>query len=308
MDAMGSRRATELLQLPVRLHGIRLGRPVDLLLDASEWRVLGFVVLCGDESLRFLVFAAADVQQDAIAVPSALLLLEDVGLLPCRARDPCATSSAANSATSSSHPTVASRRCWWTTTTLSRGSSGGRRSNPGRFPRRVAEETLPSRTIVEPPAATLEPPRPQPSRSGCSRRFCRSATGSSSASSAPSARSATASTSPSTTALLHAGLHYLVAATCSFLVAVTSNYTWNRLWTFRDAARARRRAGDALLRRLARRRSVRTCSCSHLLVADGGLGKLVGAGDRDRARDAAQLHREQALVVPPAASSVAVRR
>jgi putative flippase GtrA len=34
-------------------------------------------------------------------------------------------------------------------------------------------------------------------------------------------------------ALLHAGLHYLVAATCSFLVAVTSNYTWNRLWTFR---------------------------------------------------------------------------
>jgi putative flippase GtrA len=34
-------------------------------------------------------------------------------------------------------------------------------------------------------------------------------------------------------ALLHAGLHYLLAATCSFLVAVTSNYTWNRIWTFR---------------------------------------------------------------------------
>ena len=33
--------------------------------------------------------------------------------------------------------------------------------------------------------------------------------------------------------LIHYGLHYLVAATCSFLVAVTSNYTWNRLWTFR---------------------------------------------------------------------------
>lgn len=33
--------------------------------------------------------------------------------------------------------------------------------------------------------------------------------------------------------LLHAGLHYLLAATCSFLVAVTSNYTWNRIWTFR---------------------------------------------------------------------------
>ncbi|HWX10322.1 MAG TPA: GtrA family protein [Gaiellaceae bacterium] len=41
-------------------------------------------------------------------------------------------------------------------------------------------------------------------------------------------------------ALLHAGLHYLLAATGSFLVAVTGNYTLNRHWTFRD-----RRAGVA---------------------------------------------------------------
>jgi putative flippase GtrA len=37
------------------------------------------------------------------------------------------------------------------------------------------------------------------------------------------------------TALLRgAGWHYALAATGSFIVAVTNNYIWNRLWTFRD--------------------------------------------------------------------------
>ena len=86
MKSMGSRSATELLQLPVQLHGIQLGRPVDLLLDPAECRAVGFVVLCGDESNRFLVFAAADVQEEAIELSSALVLLEDVGFYRKRSR------------------------------------------------------------------------------------------------------------------------------------------------------------------------------------------------------------------------------
>jgi hypothetical protein len=86
MRSMGSRPATELLQLPVQLHGIRLGRPVDLLLDPVEWRAVGFVVRCGDESSRFLVFAAAEVGEDAIELSSALVLLEDVEFYRERSR------------------------------------------------------------------------------------------------------------------------------------------------------------------------------------------------------------------------------
>ena len=34
--------------------------------------------------------------------------------------------------------------------------------------------------------------------------------------------------------LVHHGVEFLVAAFCSFLVAVTCNYTLNRMWTFRE--------------------------------------------------------------------------
>jgi alpha-1,6-mannosyltransferase len=44
-----------------------------------------------------------------------------------------------------------------------------------------------------------------------------------------------------------AGAHYLVAAAASFCVAVSSNYTWNRLWTFRDRRGPAARQGARFL-------------------------------------------------------------
>jgi hypothetical protein len=52
---------------------------VDILLDLETWTVLGFVVHCGDDSRRFLPFAACQVKEDAVTVGSALMLLEDPG-------------------------------------------------------------------------------------------------------------------------------------------------------------------------------------------------------------------------------------
>jgi hypothetical protein len=74
---MGSSAAAT-LQLPVRLRGIQLGRPTDLLLDTDDWHAVGFIVRCGDESTRFLPYAACQPGVEEIAVASSLMLLEDV--------------------------------------------------------------------------------------------------------------------------------------------------------------------------------------------------------------------------------------
>lgn len=74
---MRGRAAAELLSLPVRMHGIRLGTPVDALLDARVDRLLGFEVLCGDGSRRFLPFSVARLREDEIALESALTLIDE---------------------------------------------------------------------------------------------------------------------------------------------------------------------------------------------------------------------------------------
>ena len=75
-------------------------------------------------------------------------------------------------------------------------------------------------------------------------------------------------------ALLHEQLHYLLAATCSFLVAVTSNYTWNRIWTFREH---RGHVGVQGMRFFVVSLAALGANLLvlHLLIENGGLGRLV---------------------------------
>ena len=70
-------RGERLLGLPVRVRGIRLGRPVDLLLDPKRWRVLGLDVLCGDERHRFLPFSTTILADGELLVLSALVLVDE---------------------------------------------------------------------------------------------------------------------------------------------------------------------------------------------------------------------------------------
>jgi hypothetical protein len=79
-------RGDELLELPVRLHGIQLGRPSDLLLDREELKVLGVDVVCGDEVHRFLPLPTASIESGEFAISSPLVLLEEDELAFYRAR------------------------------------------------------------------------------------------------------------------------------------------------------------------------------------------------------------------------------
>ena len=76
MARVRERTGDELLALPVRLHGIQLGRPVDLLLDPEARRAVGLDLLCGDEVHRFLPLPTAAVERDEIRIPSPFVLLE----------------------------------------------------------------------------------------------------------------------------------------------------------------------------------------------------------------------------------------
>ena len=65
----------ELLNKRVVLNGIELGRVVDVILDETGERAVGFDVLCGDGSHRFLPYAATLAGGEDVEVGSSLVLL-----------------------------------------------------------------------------------------------------------------------------------------------------------------------------------------------------------------------------------------
>ncbi|MGZ4152795.1 MAG: hypothetical protein ACXVP3_10140 [Actinomycetota bacterium] len=74
---MRGRSADELLSLPVRLHGIELGRPAVALVEPHVDRLVGFEVVCGDGAQRFLPFAVVELRPNEIALESALTLIDE---------------------------------------------------------------------------------------------------------------------------------------------------------------------------------------------------------------------------------------
>jgi hypothetical protein len=69
--------AADVLHRPVRLRGIQLGKPVDVILDATCRRALGFEVRCGDDERRFLPLSVATVGGRDVQVSSPLVLLDE---------------------------------------------------------------------------------------------------------------------------------------------------------------------------------------------------------------------------------------
>jgi hypothetical protein len=77
-----------LVRAPIFVRGIRLGEVEHVLLDAQQARILGFDVLCGDGSNRFLPYSTARFAEGGIEIESTLTLLDphELGFYRSRGR------------------------------------------------------------------------------------------------------------------------------------------------------------------------------------------------------------------------------
>lgn len=77
MGVTGCFSVEGLLARRIVLHGLRVGQPVDVVLEADTLRAIGFDVRCGDDRNRFLPLPAARIDGDEIEIRSALMLLDE---------------------------------------------------------------------------------------------------------------------------------------------------------------------------------------------------------------------------------------
>ena len=302
---MRERTGDELLGLPVRLHGIQLGRPVDLLSTGAR-RAVGLDLLCGDEVHRFLPLPTAAVERDEIRILSPFVLLEQHELDFYRSR------------------TLALGRLRGRPVERNGRKLGALQdvvvAEDGRLIAAiVADERVPfdaalrfapkrrsagltsslSSLMDERDAAVAAGLRARVNQALRQRsnwaelaKFC-----------AVGASGYVVNLLVYVALLDGANLHYRLAATGSFLVAVTNNYLWNRLWTFR---RDRGHFAHQGLRFFAVSVIVYLGNLAILTVlVELGAREDRRAGDRDRSRHAGELHRQQALVVPETALRLA---
>ena len=269
-------RASGRARRPVRRRGAPVPAAADRVQSATtRSRILSPLVLLEQRRARLLPLAHVRAQPLARAVPSSATVAE-VGLL----QDVVVAEDGQLVAA-----IVDERASCRSTRALRFAPSAALPPDPLVSPASWRSGTQPSPRVCAPAPA-------MPCASG--------ATGSSWRSSASSARRATSSTSWSTSRCSTArNLHYRLAATGSFLVAVTNNYLWNRLWTFRHD---RGHFGYQGLRFLVVSVIVYVGNLAILtLLVELGLGQDRRAGDCDRSRDTGELHRQQALVVPETA-------
>ena len=73
----GGLLASAVERRPVCFADIQLGVVIDLFLDDSLGRMLGFDVLCGDRAHRYLPLPACEIRETALSVPSALVLMRE---------------------------------------------------------------------------------------------------------------------------------------------------------------------------------------------------------------------------------------
>jgi hypothetical protein len=66
----------ELLQRVVRLHGVRIGHVVDVILDSTREKAIGLEIRCEDGRHRFLAMAAASTSGDEVLIDSPFALLD----------------------------------------------------------------------------------------------------------------------------------------------------------------------------------------------------------------------------------------